>query len=455
MGLTLENIGTMEINEFLGSTLECQCGKTHSVNIDKIIVEKGAINKVPDVLKEMGCKNALVVAGNRTYEVAGKTVAELLVVSHIKHKVFVYKAEDHLVPNEEAVGRLALQVEQDTDVIITVGSGSLNDLVKFMSWLVKVPSVVVATAPSMDGYASDISPLIIDNLKTSIPSAYPKVIIGDVDILKKAPMTMILAGFADVIGKYSALNDWLVSEIVNNEYRCPVTAKISSDAIKKCVSSIEGMKNREDAAIKNLMEGLVRVGIAMSFVGNSRPASGCEHHISHFWEMAFLFAGKPALLHGVKVGIASVITAKLYELLAETEVDFDEALRKAKDFDEKAWKDQVVNLYGKAAPGIIALSEKDGRNSIEKRIARINAIKENYDAIILIAKAAPSAVTVRALLETAGAPTKPKDVGIDDQTALNGIIMAKEVRIRYSILSLLSDLGVLEKFAVKASEYIK
>lgn len=455
MGLSLENVGKMEISEFLGSTLECQCGKPHSVNIDKIIVENGAVNKVPGILKEMGRKNALVVADSHTFEIAGKKVTELLSAGNIKHKVYVYQSEGHLVPDEQAVGKLALQVEKDTDVIVTVGSGSLNDLVKFVSWLVKVPSLVVATAPSMDGYASDTSALIIDNLKTSVTSDYPKVIIGDVDILKQAPMTMIQAGLGDIIGKYSALNDWLISEIVNGEYHCAVTAKISSDAIEKCVTNIEGIKKREDKAIKDLMEGLVRTGIAMSFVGNSRPASGCEHHISHFWEMAFLFAGKQALLHGTKVGMSSVITAKLYELLAETKVDFDKAVSVAKAFDEKAWKEKVIEMYGKAAPGILKLSEKDGRNSIEKRIARISKIKENYDAIINIAKAAPSAVKVRTLMENAGAPVMPKEVGIDDATALNGVIMAKEVRPRYSVLNLLSDLAILEELAKKASDYVK
>jgi glycerol-1-phosphate dehydrogenase [NAD(P)+] len=455
MGLTLENVGKMEINEFLGSTLECQCGKPHSVNIDKIIVENGAINKLPGVLAEMGCKNALVVADSHTFEVAGKKVDELLTASNLKHKVFVYQSQGHLVPNEEAVGKLVLQVEKTTDVIVTVGSGSLNDLVKFASWLIKVPSVCVATAPSMDGYASDTSALIIDNLKTSVTSDYPKVIIGDVDILKEAPMSMILAGFGDIIGKYSALNDWLISEIVNGEYHCSVTAKISSDAIEKCVTQMEGVKRREDDAIRNLMEGLVRTGIAMSFVGNSRPASGCEHHIAHFWEMAFLFAGKEALLHGTKVGMTSVITAKLYELLTTAKIDFDKAISVAKAFDEKAWKEKVIAMYGKASPGILKLSEKDGRNSIEKRIARIQKIKENYEAIMKIAKAAPSAAKVRSLMENAGAPVKPCQVGIDDATALNGIIMAKEVRPRYSVLNLLSDVAILEDLAKEAAEYVK
>jgi glycerol-1-phosphate dehydrogenase [NAD(P)+] len=454
MKLMLDNIGTLESNDFLNAELECQCGRPHSININKVIIENGAINKVPDVVRELGSNKVLLVADTNTYEVAGKKVASLLAENQLPYKSYVYKVTRDLVPDEEAIGKLLLQVEKTTDLIVTVGSGTLNDIVKFISRRTNIPSIVIATAPSMDGYASDSSALIIDNLKTSVESSYPKVIIGDTEILKQAPMRMILAGLGDMIGKYSALSDWQVSRIVNGEYYCDVTAKISSDAIKKCVDNIEGVKNREDIAIENVMDGLVRTGIAMSFVGNSRPASGSEHHISHFWEMKFLFEGKEALLHGTKVGLTSIIVAKLYEMLVVKQVDFDEAIRKAYAFDEIAWKQSINDLYGKAAPGILSMSEKDGRNSIDERISRIQIIKENFSNIIEIAKEAETADRVESLMKGAGAPIKPEEVGVDQRTVLDSVLVAKEVRPRYTILNLLSDLGLLEEFSDRIKKYI-
>ncbi|AJQ26324.1 sn-glycerol-1-phosphate dehydrogenase [Pelosinus fermentans] len=454
MKLTLDTIGRLESNDFLNAKLECQCGKPHSINIDKVIIGKDVLNQVPDVVRILGAKTVLLVADTNTYEVAGKKVASLLAENHLSYKSYVYKVTRDLVPDEEAVGKLLLQIEKNTDLIVTVGAGTLNDIVKFISRRTNIPSIVVATAPSMDGYASDSSALIIDNLKTSVESSYPKVIIGDTEILKKAPMRMILAGLGDMIGKYSALSDWQVSRIVNKEYYCDVTARISSDAIKKCVDNIDGVKNREDIAIENVMDGLVRTGIAMSFVGNSRPASGAEHHISHFWEMKFLFEGKEALLHGTKVGLTSIIVARLYELLVEKQVDFEEAVRKARTFDEKAWRKSISELYGKAAPGILSMSEKDGRNSIEARISRIEVIKENFPQIINIAKEAERADRVESLMKSAGAPIKPEEVGVDQRTVLDSVLVAKEVRPRYTILNLLSDLGLLAEFTNDIKKYI-
>ena len=170
---------------------------------------------------------------------------------------------------------------QDVDVILTIGTGTLNDLGKFVSYKLGIASIIVATAPSMDGFASNGSALIVDNLKTTFEVDVPKAIIGDVNILKESPMEMILAGFGDIVGKYSALNDWQLGKIINKEYYCDVTIKMVNNSIKKCMDNSEGMVNRDETAIKNLMEALVLTGIAMSFVGNSRPASGSELSLIH------------------------------------------------------------------------------------------------------------------------------------------------------------------------------
>ena len=206
-----------------------------------------------------------------------------------------------------------LNSARDTDVIISVGSGVICDIGKYMSFSLGIPSIVIATAPSMDGYASDCSAFIIDDIKRSVPSSPPKVIIGDVDILKNAPMDMILSGLGDMLGKYSALRDWKLGNIVLGEYYCDVVSKLVKTSVDNCVSEIEGYKRRDDKAIEHLMKGLVLVGIAMSFVGNSRPASGAEHHISHLWEMMFLMEGRKAVFHGTKVGIGTILVNRIAE----------------------------------------------------------------------------------------------------------------------------------------------
>lgn len=449
MDLTVQNVAKLEINDFLGGKLQCECKKPHSIAMERILIEDGAIQKLPALLKELGLEKALVIADTNTDQVAGAVVETALTDAKFSYKKFVFKVKDDLVPNEEAVGTLLIQVQDDIDVIVTIGTGTLNDLAKFVGYRIGIPTIIVATAPSMDGFASTGAALIVDNLKTSFECACPTAIIGDVSILKEAPLEMIVAGFGDILGKYSALTDWKLATAINGEYYCPVVAKMVTDSMEKCIANMAGFKQKDELAIQHLMEALVLTGIAMSFVGNSRPASGAEHHLAHYWEMMFLFEGKKAVLHGTKVGITTSITAKLSQLLADagTTIDFEQAIAKAKAFDQEQWKESVQKLYQKAAGEIIKINEKEDRNSITKQLARLEIIQAKLPEIIKILQDVPAPEKITELLQQAGGVVYPSQVGINDETVLHGILMAKEVRTRYTLLNLLSDVGLLHDFA--------
>lgn len=454
MNMTIKNVDRLAIKDFLGNEIQCACNKPHHVGIDRILIEKDAIHQLPAMLREFQFKKALMIADLHTYEVAGKKVESVLGKEEFLYKKIVFQ-EEELVPDEAAVGKLFIQVEADTDVIVTIGTGTLNDLAKFVSHKLGIPTIIVATAPSMDGFASTGAALIVDNLKTSFECVCPKGIIGDIAILKEAPMNMIIAGFGDIVGKYSALTDWKLSNVINGEYYCDVVVKMVTDSMAKCIDNIDGIRKREEMAITNLMEALVVTGIAMSFVGNSRPASGSEHHLAHYWEMMFLFEHKKAVLHGTKVGIATIITAKLSELFTKSNINFAEAVSKANSFDQSQWKESVEKIYLKAAQEIIHINEKEERNVITKRVARIHRIHEKLDEIIHIFHSVPSAGEIKAILKSAGGASAPCEVGIKEQHVINGILMAKEVRTRYTILNFLADLGLLEGFAQEVNDYLK
>lgn len=455
MNISINNVAMLDIKDFLGDEIKCECKKPHHVSIDRIIIEKDAILKLPEMLRDFQFKKALLIADLHTYEVAGKVAESVLMKEKFPFKKFVFQEQEELVPNEAAVGKLLIQAEKDIDVIVTIGTGTLNDLAKFVSHKIGIPAIIVATAPSMDGFASTGAALIVDNLKTSFECVCPKGIIGDVTILKQAPMNMIIAGFGDILGKYSALTDWKLGKVINDEYYCDVVVKMVTDSMAKCINNIEGIKIREETAIKNLMEALVVTGIAMSYVGNSRPASGSEHHLAHYWEMMFLFEHKKAVLHGTKVGIATIIMAKLSELVAQSKINFEEVIAKINSFDQSQWKENVLEVYQKAAAEIIHINKKEERNSISKRLARINRIQENINEIIDIFKSVPSAKEIKSILKNAGGATRPSQVGIDEHHVVNGIIMAKEVRTRYTILNFLSDLDLLEGFAYVINDELK
>ncbi len=454
MELTAKKVADMNIGGFLGEHFSCACGKTHFMDMDNIFIESGAINRVAKVVRFYKAQEPLIIADENTYAVAGEKVAQKLEDAGIKYRSFIFPGKPVLVPDEKTAGSILFAIGEKTDLLLAVGTGVLNDITKYISRRVNIPEVLVATAPSMDGFVSDTAAPTVGNLKSSFPCNLPRTILGDTDILKDAPEVMILAGFGDIIGKYSALTDWRLSQIVNGEYFCEMTAKITQDVLDKCVAWIDAMTRREPEAIKDVMEGLIRTGIAMSYVNNSRPASGSEHHLSHYLEMQYLFQGKEALLHGTKVGITSIIVAKLYETLAQENPDFDAAITHAKAFNQADWEKDVRKYYGPAAEGVIRAAKTDKRNDIDARIKRIEKIREHWAEIKALAKSAKSTEFIEDIFRRAGAPLRPQDVGISPQLIHDAIYIGREVRTRYSIIRLIEDLGLTEKYTAVIDKFI-
>lgn len=137
----------------------------------------------------------------------------------------------------------------------------------------------------MDGYVSMGAALLLDGLKVTTDAKPPLAVVADTTILKDAPMEMIRAGFGDIVGKYSALNDWKLSHLLLKEPFCRQVYDMVKGAVDRVVRLADGLMARREESVEALMESLLLVGVAMSFVGNSHPASGSEHHLSHFFEL--------------------------------------------------------------------------------------------------------------------------------------------------------------------------
>lgn len=309
----------LEINEMPGISFDCDCGRKHGVDIKKIEVGNNILGNLPKYIEEFKDKKILIVSDENTYEIAGKRVGETLEAANfkIKHHIAYTPNYPILVPDAFTVGRLFIDVEDDIGLILGVGSGTINDLCKIVSYKLKLESVIVVTAPSMDGYASTLSPLIVGKEKVTYPSHYPYAIIADIDIIKDAPLNMLQAGYGDIVGKYTALTDWRLTVLINDEYYCQKTVDLMSNALKKTVDNTEAYFKRDEKAIKNMVEALIIAGISMGLVGISRPASGSEHHLAHFWELDALAKGTDHPLHGISVGVGSIVTSQAYRIMGD------------------------------------------------------------------------------------------------------------------------------------------
>ena len=210
----------------------CPCGKPHVLSVSDIIVGSGAIRRLPEIVSSYPVKKAFVLSDQNTFAAAGEAVCELLRQSGIHFQSAVLNVP--VQPDEKAVGKAVMRMGNDCNIVIGVGSGVINDIGKILSAHAKVPYVIVGTAPSMDGYASNSSSMELDGLKTSLPTKCADVIIGDTDILKEAPIRMLQAGLGDMLAKYISIAEWKIAHEITGEYYCERVAELIREALKKC-----------------------------------------------------------------------------------------------------------------------------------------------------------------------------------------------------------------------------
>lgn len=316
----MDPILNMKVCQMTGYSYECSCGRTHRVDIRKIAVGKGVVNSLPEILSEFRDKKIIVVSDANTRKIAGDRVFQLLQESGFTGlSTYILESEDYpiVVPDERVVARLLYETPNDTALLLAVGSGTVNDICKIVSYKMGIASATVGTAPSMDGYASSMSPLIVNHSKVTYLSHYPYAIVCDSEIMATAPDVMFRAGFGDIVGKYTALADWQLTVKINHEYYCETTAQLVRNAVDLCVRNAERYMRREPEAIDCMNEALLLSGIAMGLVGISRPASGCEHHMAHFWELDALKKGIEHPLHGNSVGVGSIVACEAYQIMKE------------------------------------------------------------------------------------------------------------------------------------------
>ena len=410
----------MDINTLVKGIDNCTCGKSHKCPMDYVIIGKDVLGSLTDICEKY--QNILLVSDQNTYKVCGKEVAKIL-GDKITTSIMFETGDAPLIPNEDAIAAIHAKYVDGVDLILGVGSGVINDLCKIVSFERKLPYYIVATAPSMDGYASVGSALILKGMKVTLNAAPPKAIIADTKVLKDAPMDMIQAGYGDIIGKYSCLNDWKLSALINDEYFCQKVYDITYEMADKVKGLAEGVVKRDEDAVGALMEALVVVGIAMAYVGNSRPASGSEHHFSHYFEITGILTGKTYLSHVIDVVYSAVLTAKIRELiLASAPV--------RREFNEEEWKREVERIYLSSADEVVALQKKLGwywEDNSEKVLPK-------WDEIKALLAEAPTEAEMLQMVEAVGMNYQEfmdlyGQAKIDD-----GVLYAKDLKDRYSVL---------------------
>ncbi len=383
-----------------------------------------------------GFDRLLMVSDQRTYPILGQAVEAALQAQGWQVITVVLEGAE-VIADEETLIQVLFRYDAQPRLFVAVGAGTITDITRFCSHRTGNPFVSLPTAPSVDGFASSIAPVVIHRFKDTAYCHPPLAIFADIHVLCQAPRAMIAAGFGDMLGKYTALADWRLAHLLWDEpYNAEVAARMER-ALSLCVENVTGIAQGSPQGIARLMDGLVESGICMLLNGNSRPASGAEHHLSHYWEMKLLRQGRPAILHGAKVGIGTVLIARQYERVSNlTQAEVDRLLAESSWSHPDQERQIMRAVYGSLAPQVereqcrfLELTE-DGFMQLKQQISR------NWPEVHQIAAMVPAAGQIVALLEQVSAPSQVYEVGLDAADEDEALGYAHYLRSQFTVTKL-------------------
>ena len=432
------------------------------------VIGPGAIERTAAMFGELwpAAKEALVVDDVNTKRVAGERVIGLLRdtgVSVREHTVnpdgsWFHATYEKVEEVRDAIS--AASASAPSVVPVAVGSGTINDLVKRASDELGFRYMVVGTAASMDGYTAANAAITKDGMKQTLSCKAPLGCIVDSVLAAKAPSEMTASGYADLIAKIPAGADWMIADALaeaNPELEKRGYERIHGAAwrfvqgpLRESLCNPAGCRAGEEPEVRKLCEGLVMSGFAMQAMDSSRPASGTEHQVSHYWDMEDLcFAGRP-VSHGFKVGIGTLFSTKVLEFLLRQDIsglDVDAAVA--------AWPatyEEVKATFPKVFAGRPAHEKRAVMEYAKKFPSReelrreLSTLKSKWPALSAMIRGQLMPFDeVRTALKTVGAPVDPAEIGVGRERYLETLRGVPYMRARYFGLDLVVRLGLMEE----------
>lgn len=419
----------MDLQKILKDLENCPCGRPHTFDTKVVEIGSGITKNAGKILADVNFpKNILLVADENTIAAADGLLPALQAEGfHLKKLIY----ENMKYARVEQVREIEALTE-DIDGIISVGTGSLNDICRVASFRKKKEFCIYATAPSMDGFASDTAPIVENNFKSSWQAAQPSVIIADTKVLAAAPVELKSSGFGDMVAKYIGLVDWKLSTMLTGEYYCERVANITKTATDRIMELAERVTEDSEEAAGAIMESLVMTGLAMKLAGCSRPASGAEHIVSHYLECYKVIRGIWPEFHGKKVGVASVLLNRAYRNIAER-VETVNAVPDATDWDLVYSKYDAV-LHD----DIRRLNTPTITDEIDPAL-----LQEKWPEIrAMILETLPTDELLMAKMKAAGAVVTAEDVHVSPELMADALRFHPYMRYRMILTRLMSMLNL-------------
>lgn len=401
----------------------CECGRIHAVSTKMIWIESGATDKLMEIAETLGYQSGGRVLCDSNTKTYADAIAEKLGGLLCGADPVAVLDPDGLEADEKGVSCAEEALGEDTEWIIAAGAGTIHDIARYIAHKRKIAFISYPTACSVDGYASAVCAMTWRGFKKTSAGVAPAAVVADTDVFSTAPYRLTASGIGDVLGKYVSLADWQCAKLLINEDFCERIYSLMKQSVDSVREYLPAIHAGEKDAYETLMLSLILSGVSMQIWGDSRPASGSEHHLSHLWEMGILNE-RPDALHGERVGIGLLVALRHYEAVAKL-TDVESSIQPYTGMPLPLMRKNLGGLYEdilkENQPDLLRLV------STEKMTAKFPQLQQ-------IIKTLPNARKLRPFMQAAGCATTMEDIGLSRDIIPDSIVMAPFVRRRLTIM---------------------
>ena len=294
------------INNLLsGSYISPFSKKSVSLPIDEIVIERSIENIKFKFTKNLLNKKNLVISGENSFKAIGEKVLKSLRNNNLDFDINILKKYES---SQTFATNLSLSSKEYENIIV-IGSGSLIDLCKFVSFKNNQNLIVFCSSLTAAATTSTVS-LTNDGVKETIKSKIAQSIIIDLDNLRMAPLRLLRSALGDVLCRSTCQIDWLTSHLfLSTEYDETPFALQYEDERLLLDNSYKILEGDYDT-LAALSRMTLLNGIAAIIIGSTHAGSMGEHLISHYIDM-FMGEKHPGTLHGEQVAVTTLLLSKI------------------------------------------------------------------------------------------------------------------------------------------------
>ena len=405
----------MDCEKYAG---KCVCGREHTLETKKVVVEYNALANFEQYMEDVG------LAGKRRAVVYDTMVYQLTEGKHVKADQEIVLEAKGLHAEDTLIEEMMKQLDHP-EVIVAFGAGTIMDFGRYPAYKLGIPFVAIPTLASSDGFTANICSAILNGQKKSTPMCAPILVVADLDIIKGAPARLVASGINDILAKYISLTDWRIAHLVAGEYFCPMVAELAEHALKLMREAADKYAATGVADHEAMTMAQMESGLTMQLLNHSRAASGAEHLMAHLVELHPPRFENAEGIHGECVGVGTFECIKVYHELAKK-------TPKAKPF-QPLTEEWVREKFGeRLMPGIM----KENENDVLATFPAQNIV-DHWDEIRELIAKIPPVEEMEKLYSDCHCKYRPEDIGIDPSLADEMLEISAAIRNRLTLIRML------------------